>query len=326
MRAVEAPAPERAEPSWGRVLATTVRLSVSWRLRALGAGRSRSFSRLAALALVLVAAAAAALWGAGALTGQAAPPRRAARPAAAAAVVRAQAAAWVAGQVSSDAMVACDPGMCAALAERGVPSGRLVLLPRPAAIGRLGAGIIVAAAPVPGPLAAAYAPALIASFGSGAARIDVRKTVPGGAAAYAAALRADAAARRSAGSQLLQNGRLTFTARAAAQVRAGHVDARLLVTLAALSSRYAFRVAGFGDASPGAPVLFRAVDITPGGRGGGGPAELAGALNLVNEQGPPYLPAHAATSYPAALRIEFAAPSPLGLLTQVLVLDPQPAA
>jgi hypothetical protein len=323
MRAVDAPAPERAEPSWGRVLATTVRLSVSWRLRALGAGQSRSFPRLAALALVLAAAAAAALWGTGALTGKAAPPRRAARPAAAAA--RAQAAGWVAGQVSSDAMVACDPGMCAALAEQGVPSGRLVLLTRPAAIGRLGAGIIVAAAPVPGPLAAAYAPALIASFGSGAARIDVRRTVPGGAAAYAAALRADAAARRNAGSQLLQNGRLTFTARAAAQVRAGHVDARLLVTLAALSSRYAFRVAGFGDASPGAPVLFRAVDITPGGHGGG-PAELAGALSLVNEQGPPYRPAHAATSYPAALRIEFAAPSPLGLLTQVLVLDPQPAA
>jgi hypothetical protein len=325
MRAVDAPAPERAEPSWGRVLATTVRLSVSWRLRALGAGQPRSWSRLAALALVLVAAAAAALWGTGALTGQAGPPRRAARPAAAAAVVRAQAAAWVAGQVSTDAMVACDPGMCAALAERGVPSGRLVELTRPAAIGRLGAGIIVAAAPVPGPLAVAYAPALIASFGSGAARIDVRRTVPGGAAAYTAAVRADAAARRSAGSQLLQNGRLTFTARAAAQVRAGHVDARLLVTLAALSSRYAFRVARFGDASPGAPVLFREVDITPGGRGGG-PGELAGALNLVNEQGPPYLPAHAATSYPAALHIEFAAPSPLGLLTQVLVLDPQPAA
>ena len=36
-----------AEPSWGRVLATTVKLSVSWRLRAIGFGPGRPVGRLA---------------------------------------------------------------------------------------------------------------------------------------------------------------------------------------------------------------------------------------------------------------------------------------
>ena len=43
---------------------------------------------------------------------------------AAGAAVRSQAAAWIAGQVSGDAMVACDPGMCAALQGQGIPAGR----------------------------------------------------------------------------------------------------------------------------------------------------------------------------------------------------------
>ena len=62
-------------------------------------------------------------------------------------------------------------------------------------------------------------------------------------------------------------------------------------------------------------VLYREVTIT------GGRADLAAALALVKAQVPPYLPAQAAIVHgrgPAALSIEFAAPSPLGLLTAVL--------
>jgi hypothetical protein len=47
-----------------------------------------------------------------------------------------------------------------------------------------------------------------------------------------------------------------------------------------------------------------------------------GFTNLVTHDGAPYLPAHAAIARSAtgqgALSIEFAAPSPLGLLTAVL--------
>ena len=39
-----------------------------------------------------------------------------------ASAVRDQAAAWVAGQVSGGAVLACDPAMCAALAQHGVPA------------------------------------------------------------------------------------------------------------------------------------------------------------------------------------------------------------
>jgi hypothetical protein len=104
------------------------------------------------------------------------------------------------------------------------------------------------------------------------------------------------------------------------------VDSRLLATLAALSSVYSFRVTAFGDASPGAQVLFREVTITTGGTGDKA-AELGAARSLVTAQAPPYLPAHATiiqlTSGQAALSIEFAAPSPLGLLTTVLTVDTQ---
>jgi hypothetical protein len=106
------------------------------------------------------------------------------------------------------------------------------------------------------------------------------------------------------------------------------VDSRLLATLAALASQYAFRVAAFGDTSPGVQVLFRDVTITPEGTRNA--AELAAVMALINEQHPPYLPAHATIIHPpsgqAALRIEFASPSPLGLLTAVLTADSQPAA
>ena len=167
-------------------------------------------------------------------------------------------------------------------------------------------------------LADEYAPALIASFGSGDARIDVRAAEPGGAASYQAALRADLASRRSAGSQLLRNWRIQFTARDAAQLRAGEVDSRLLATLAVLAAQYTFRVTAFGDASPGAQVPFREVTIASTGRNAA--ADLTAAQAIARAQAPPYLPAQAIVGSDGghvALRIEFAAPSPLGLLTAV---------
>ena len=81
---------------------------------------------------------------------------------------------------------------------------------------------------------------------------------------------------------------------------------------------------GFGDSSPGAPLLFREVTVAGYGRGNGA-ASLAAALAMVKAQEGPYLPAHSAivrlgTSQPVLL-IEFASPSPLGLLTTVLTAD-----
>ena len=322
----------QAEPSWGRVLVNTVKLSVLRQLRAAGLRRAsgsrgwpaRRRWRLATLVLALAGAAVIVLWLAGGLTSA---PSRAARvptagagPPSVAAGPQAQAAAWIAGQVSGSAIVACSPGMCAALQDQGVAAGRLMLL-RSAAASPRGAGVLVTSPPAGSQLAGRDAPALIASFGSGGNRVEVRAVEPGGASAYRAALRADLAARRAAGSQLLRNSHIRFTGPGAAQLRAGEVDTRLLVTLAALASQYSFGVSGFGDAGPGAPVLFRQVAITGIGRG------LPAALAMVRAQNPPYLPAHAVVAGWAGLSIEFAAPSPLGLLSPVLDADsPRPAA
>jgi len=181
--------------------------------------------------------------------------------------------------------------------------------------------VLVTSPSAGGQLAVRYAPALIASFGSGGNRVEVRAVEPGGAPAYRAALRADLAARRSAGSQLLRNPHIRFTGPGPAQLQAGQVDARLLATLASLASQYSFRVTAFGDAAPGAPVLFRQVAITGIGRG------LAAALAMVRAQNPPYLPARIAVAGQTGLSIEFAAPSPLGLLSPVLDANsPRPAA
>jgi len=357
---VSRPAPPvPREPSWGRVLATTIRVWVSWRLRSLGfgpqspsrrtgqtrfggpAGRlTTAHWRLTALVLALAVIAVITLQFTGVFTGTAAPAARTPSPGSPAArphggqppspatAAQAQAAAWIAGQVNTDAIIACDPAMCAALQAQGVTAGRLMPLQAGAADPH-GAAVMVTSASAANKLASRGAPAVIATFGSGTARIDVRASEPGGPAGYEAALRADLAARTSAGAQLLKNSHIQFTAHDAAQLRAGAVDSRLLATLAALASQYAFGVAEFGDTSPGVQALFRDVTITPKDTWDG-TAELAAIMALVNEQHPPYLPAHATIIHTpagqAALRIEFAAPSPLGLLTAVLVADSQPAA
>jgi hypothetical protein len=314
--------PPAAEPSWGRVLATTLRL---WLLRQVTLRRGRTAGVVAAAAVVAVAALALS----GVFSGTAAPaarthaagppsPARAtAHPSAAqptvapASPVQTAAGAWIASQLSSDATIGCDPAMCTVLQARGVAAARLMAL-RPGSPDPHGATIVVTSDPA----AAQYAPAVIASFGSGAAQIDVRATEPGGGAAYQTALRADQAARMSAGSQLLRNNRIHFTAQDAAQLRAGEVDARLLATLAALSSQYSFSVTVFGDASPGVAALYREATITTAAQ------DLTAALGLLTAQVPPFLPAQAAIIHPAtgpaALSIEYAAPSPLGLLTAVL--------
>ena len=340
------------EPSWGRVLATTVKLWV-WRRRPAGFRQrtvpgqpSRKWFRwrpghqyqltvrpwrLGALVLALLAVTVAALGFAGIFSRTAAqaarPPvgTQGTFPEAAAAKAQAQAAAWIAGQVSSDAIVACYPAMCAALQAHGVIAGRLLPLGHGPA-GAPSANVLAISSSTVSQLADEYAPGVIASFGAGRNRVEVRAVAPAGAAAYESALRADLAARKSAGPQLLRNSHIQFTAPEAGQLRAGEVDSRLLATLAALSSVYSFRVTAFGDASPGAQVLFREVTITTGSTGDEA-TELGSARSLVTAQAPPYLPAHATiihlASGQAALSVEFAAPSPLGLLTTVLTVDTQ---
>jgi len=303
-------------PSWRRVLATTISLWLSRRLSRIR--RPLVFLVISVLVLGAAVVLAVRLTATPAQVTRAASPARPhqARPAAVtgpsavAASVRAQAAAWVAGQLSRDETIGCDPAMCAALSTHGVAASRLLPL------GPAGGGADVIAGPASaGP--ARGAPVLLASFGSGASQIEIRAAAPGGAAAYQRALAADLAARRSAGAQLLHSQRLRTGAAGAAQLRAGAVDSRVLIMLAMLASQHPWQVAGFGGASPGVPAAaapFRQVILANSdGRA------LTAALALVNAQRAPYQPARTAIVRLAGgrpgLLIDFAAPGPLGLLT-----------
>jgi hypothetical protein len=239
----------------------------------------------------------------------------------AATAARLQAAAWVGAQVSHSAVVACDPAMCAALQARGFPSGNLMTI-GPATSDPLGSTVIVATAAVRsqfgGRLETVYAPTVMASFGSGSAQVDVRVYAPGGGSAYVTALRADQLVRQNLGRVLLRNSRVSATSAARAELAAGQVDTRLLATIATLAGQGRVSVVAFSDsgpgASPSAPLRTAELASPPGAKSG----YLTSVLALLRAQQAPYL----ATSLSLArldgqeiVRIEFAAPSPLGLLS-----------
>jgi hypothetical protein len=337
---------ETPEPSLARVLATTIKLWTSRRLRKIGIGRRRPPSagagasyhdpagrtrprsarrwRLAAIVLAVAILALGALQLSGVLSksgsagGTAASRGDGDASLSAAAAARNQAAAWVAQQVGSNNIIACDPVVCSALLGRGIPAGRLLPL-QSAGANPFGADVIVASPSIRSEygsqLTNVYAPGLIASFGAGTTRVDVRAIAAQGGTAYRAAEQPDLNARLAAGAQLLHNRRFQATAQAARQMTAGQVDARLLVTLASLVSQRAVSVVSFSDTGPGAPVQFRQVTITsPGGQG----SPLAADLDQVRTQRTPYLPESATIVHPggrAVLRIEYGAPSLQGLLT-----------
>jgi hypothetical protein len=305
------------------VLVTTVSLWSQRRLGRLWPGQARwRLALVATLVAVAFAAGAAtvALSGGGGPGGQAA-----GQPAlAAVAAARQQAAAWVAGQVSADAIVACDPAMCAVLQARGVPAGRLLVL-APGRADPLGSDLVVATAAVRSQfgarLAAVYAPVTLAAFGSGAARIDVRVVAADGAAAYQAQLAADVQARQAAGAILLHNHHIQVVGAAGAELAGGRVDARLLVTLAALAALHQVNIVSFGGAGPGASagVPLRSAEITVAApRGAARRASLQSLLAFFRAQRPPYLPPSVetlpATPGRAVLQIGYRVPCPLGLL------------
>jgi hypothetical protein len=334
----------RSEPSWPTVIATTVRLWVQ-RNPVFG---SRSTRRrrvtvvLAAVAVVVLGAgvAGAVVWhaatpssapSASAGQRQAAPPDPGSTAAlGVSAAVRSTAASWIAGQVASSAVIACDPAMCAALQADGIAATRLVVLGT-ATADPLGSDLVVATAAVRNEFGArlesVYAPALVASFGSGAEKIDIRAVAPDGAAAYESSLAADRRSRVSAGSQLLHNPRISVSASARAALSAGDVDPRLLLMLAALAAGQPVAVTAFGDAAPGAgtAVPLRSARLAPGTAGtkassatapaAGAKSQLRSMLAYIEAQQGPYLPLRAGLDGTSALTVEYAAPSPLGLLS-----------
>ena len=240
------------------------------------------------------------------------------------AAIRQQAAAWIAQQVSHDVTVSCDKATCAAVAADGFPARELVVL-GPTSPDPVPAVLVVETAAVRdlfgSSLALAWAPMVVASFGSGSSGITVRVVAAHGAAAYQAALNADLAARKTSEAELLNDTEITVSTAAKNQLVAGQVDSRLVLALASLAGREPIHILRFGNIGPGAdagiPLRF---------------ADLAESDQAAHMDSPAYLRAVRAnlTAAPAqvrpaglvivprspggaVLRVEFTAPSPLGL-------------
>jgi hypothetical protein len=313
-------------PSWGTVLATTIRL---WAARRLWPTtmRGRVTSALILAAVLFCGGAVTLALARGTIAGKGAANGR--QPLgdagiAAAAASRTAAAAWMARQVDPAAIVACDPQMCAVLRSKGIPAARLLALGAGNA-GPLGSDVIVSTPAVRAEfgsrLTSVYAPVALAAFGSGSARVAVRVVAADGSAAYLRSLHADAAARRAAGALLLRNPHVRVSLAGRRELAAGQVDTRLLSTIGALATPYHVEITGFGAPALGASrgVPLRSADMAPApARRGRAAATLNAVKKFLLAQQTAFRPADVTTvrlaNGQAVLHVEFTAPSPLGLL------------
>jgi hypothetical protein len=168
-----------------------------------------------------------------------------------------------------------------------------------------------------------YAPVVLASFGTGSARTAIRVVAADGSTAYMRSLRADVADRATAGRLLLQNPRLHASGPARRALAAGQVDSRLLSTFATLAQIYRVQVVDFSRPAPGASpgMPLRAADIAPVGPGIRHRSNtMASLARFLRNQLAPYRPASVTivrlASGRPVLRVEYGAPSPLGLLAK----------
>jgi hypothetical protein len=237
--------------------------------------------------------------------------------------VRKQAATWVTQQVSRDDVVSCDQVMCAALAAAGFPQRKLLVLGSTSPYPKTSAVVIETAAVrgLFGTSLHAYAPAVLATFGSADSLITIRVIAPDGAAAYYEALAKDLAARKESGAALLQVNVITLSPIARKQLIAGQPDSRLLLAIAALATKLPIDIVQFGSIGPGADadMPLRYADLAQNDQA----AHLAASAyvqsmhaDLATVQAA-YRPTSIATVVlpggQTVLRLEFAAPSPLGL-------------
>jgi hypothetical protein len=237
------------------------------------------------------------------------------------AAARTQAITWILHQVSPAAVVSCDAQVCGDLGSSGFPSSNLLTL-GPASNDPLGSDLVVATATVRnqfGSRLAVYAPAIIASFGTGNARIDIRWAYPGGAKAYRAALRAGLRVRKAADAQLLTNSNIRLSATAKEQLLRGQIDPWLPLLVAAMAHYHPLLIVDFAGQSPGGgpASLLRWVDLATTVRVAHltRAAYLSWMRSFIDAQRAEYRPAWAQQvtlrTGQAVLRIGYGAPSPL---------------
>jgi hypothetical protein len=241
-----------------------------------------------------------------------------------AAKARAAAASWVAQQVSRGVQVSCDSVMCATLRARGFPSGHLLVLgsasPAPTS-----SAVVVETPTVlrlfGSSLATAWAPAVLASFGSGPSLITVRAIAPGGTAAYRTLLNKDLRQRKTAGAALLGDSLISVPVFAQNQLSAGRVDSRLVLALADLAGHQPITIVQFGTDGPGASAYLplRFVDLAEDVKAAhlGRAAYRKAVRDFLAQVKVSYRPASVTTVVlpdgDPGLRVTVSAPSPLGV-------------
>jgi hypothetical protein len=238
---------------------------------------------------------------------------------------RDQAAAWMVRQVSHSAIVSCDPKMCAALTSARFPGRNLRVLGSASPYPRTSTIVVETAAVralFGSSLDTGWAPAILATFGSGEAAVTIRVIAPNGAAAYLAALGADLTQRKAAGTELLQGNSITLSATARKQLDAGQVDSRLLLAIASLATSEPIEVVRFGNIAPGgaADMPLRLAYLSESDQAAH-VSRSAYVRSITSDLGKVPAPANSASTgtvvFPdgqTVLSIEFTAPSPLGLL------------
>jgi hypothetical protein len=235
--------------------------------------------------------------------------------------LRNTAAAWIAQQVSPNDVVSCDLAMCQTLEAYGVSTGNLLVM-NPGDDHLQNSEVVVSTATIRhlfgSRLDSDYAPTVIASFGSGKAKIEVRVVASHGAKVYLSQIGSDLRQRKTLGSALATYSPLVLPTAAKGQMDAGQVDSRILIMFSPLLHQAgSITVLGFGDSGPGASpdVPLRSVYLAETG----GMAHVREVLALLHAQKYPFRPARAETvrfQGKRALYVEFAAPPVPGLINQ----------
>ncbi len=305
----------QSDPSWPAVAGTTMRLWLNRRR----AGQRRLVILLCALVAMALGAGVTLAFtqpehGSPAPRGGTASSADALQLAAAA---RQQTAAWIVHEVAPNIVVGCDLEMCNELQKSGVPATRLLPL-QSTAPDPLGAQLVVATPVIMNQfgtrLATVYAPLVIAGFGSGAARVDVRYIAPDGSKAFEAQLATDQRNRITAGRQLLGNNHVQASAVARRELLAGQVDPRLLVTLSTLADLMPLKLIAFDDLSPGASpdVPMRGAEL-----GAAASTGLPAMVAFMRAQQAQFAPAVARITQDASGQhvfiVRYDAPGPMGL-------------
>jgi hypothetical protein len=251
----------------------------------------------------------------GSSSGTAAPPAQAA------------AVKWVVNQVNPKTTVACDQATCAALVAQGYSPANLRKITSTSALSDSGIVVVtpMASRLFGSSLATAWAPAALATFGSGRSEVSVRIAAPAGprgAAKWENQARKDQAERKISEAALVQAKTITVSGPAQQDLQAGRIDGRLMEAVADAASAQPIDIIEFGNVGMGASaeVPLRYADLAVSN-----PAATMGtqayiqALRTGMNAGPGPRPDRTELlTLPGGqkvLRIEFLAPSPFGVLT-----------